>query len=356
MSKKLKLMALFLMLLLLSGCTSVTKIALMTKLESGSLYGISEVDSAKYYLKSNGINNIEIVPYNDGWDPERIESVYNEIREDDIDIIIASHPSSCALELLDLINKEEDPVIVFFTASTTDRLSGVDDSIYRVIQDVEKEQKSIAEYIATEEYNDLLVVRDTENYGYTEPAEEYFKKYYIGNLNVIDVHASKFNSSEIEAVMQDYSFDAIYLLIGDYQANAGVIAQVAVKLNNEVDIYYTPWMKTPDIIDTAGNTIYQSVMPSHYPARNKDEEVNSYIEAYKKEYDYVPTFDSLNVFKVMEVINQNIMQGKRDPISMKKNIDSIRSYETKLGPVNFDEFGDTETELFFIDDIKREFE
>ncbi len=332
MSKKLKLMALVLMLLLLSGCTSVTKIALMTKLESGSLYGISEVDSAKYYLKSN------------------------EIREDGIDIIIASHPSSCALELIELVNNEDNPVIVFVTASTTDRLSGVDDNIYRVIQDVEKEQKSIAKHISMEGYDNLLVVRDTENYGYTVPAEAYFQENYTGNMDVIDVTASEFNSSEIEGLMQRYSFDAIYLLIGNYQANSGVIAQVAVKLNNEVAIYYTPWMKTTDIIDTAGNTIYQSVMPSHYPARTIDTAVNRYIEAYKEEYDYVPTFDSLNVFKVMEVINQNLMQGKIDPVSMKKNIDNVRSYKTKLGPVDFDEFGDVEAEFFFIDDIKREFE
>lgn len=74
--------------------------------------GISEVDSAKFYLKNNGIENIEIIPYNDGWDPDRIESVYKEIREDGIDIIIASHPSSCALELLELVKNDKEPVII----------------------------------------------------------------------------------------------------------------------------------------------------------------------------------------------------------------------------------------------------
>jgi len=328
----------------------------MTKLESGSLVGVSEIDSAKLFLKSNGIDNMEIVPYDDGWNPERVESVYNEIREDGIDIIIASHTSSCALELLEIVKNEDDPVIVFITGSTTDRLSGANDNIYRVIQDVEKEQKSIAEYIGLQNHENVLIIRDTVNYGYTEPAIEYFKKYYDGNTNVINIEVSNFNSIDLEEQMREFQFDTVYLLIGGYQTNSGVIAQLAVKLNNEVDIYYTPWMKTPNILNTAGNSIDQSVMPSHYPPRGTDKKINSYLDSFENEYEYVPTFISLNIYKVMEIINQNIVQGNDDPTSMKSNIDRVLTFETKIGPVNFDEFGDTDSKLYFIDDIKREFE
>lgn len=210
-TKKLRFILFLLAILMLTGCSSTTRIAIMTKLESGSLYGISEVDSAKFYLKNNGIENIEIIPYNDGWDPDRIESVYKEIREDGIDIIIASHPSSCALELLELVKNDKAPVIIFVTASTTDKLSGVNDNIFRVIQDVEQEQKSIAEHIAKEKYKDLLVIRNVENYGYTDPAIAYFDEYYDGNINVIDVSTSNIDLAEIKEAMEEYGSDRLEL-------------------------------------------------------------------------------------------------------------------------------------------------
>lgn len=356
LGRKLFFAVVVLIALVMTGCSTKTKVALMTKLEIGSADGVSEVDSVRFFLKRKGIEDIEVVPYSDGWNPKRVKEVYKKIREDGIDIIITSHTSTCAIEMIDAVENDKNPALILTTASTTDRLSKSDDYMYRVIQDVEKEQRSIARHISSKNHEKLLVIKDTVNYGYTDPAEKYFGKYYNGAYDVMTVDAGRFEVSRLEEEMSSHDFDVAYLLIGDFQTNAGVIAQLAMKLNKDADIYYTPWMKTPHLLDTAGRSIEKSVMASHYAPRGAQGNVDWFVDSFMEEYGYVPNLMSLNVYKAMDIIHQNIEDGNKDPDSIKKSMDRMRNYDTDLGTVHFDEFGDVDMELYFIEDIKREFE
>lgn len=120
-------------------------VAIMTKLEAGSIIGTSEINAAKLFLINNPDSRISFIPYDDGWNPEIVEKIYDDIRKDNIDIILTSHTSSCAVKLIDKVNS--DKVFMLVTGATTDELSGKNDYIFRSVQSVESEQRSIAEYI-----------------------------------------------------------------------------------------------------------------------------------------------------------------------------------------------------------------
>jgi branched-chain amino acid transport system substrate-binding protein len=339
--------------LLSCGNSEKTTVAIMTKLESGSIVGSSEINAARLFLEEHRTKNIEIFPVDDAWEPKKTKLAYEEVRRRGIRILITSHVSTCALAIRDEINR--DHVITFVTGATTDLLSGKNDYIFRNIQDVRYEQISIAEYINGLSRKKLLVIRDTDNDGYTVPALKYLQANLKRQAPVIDISINRLDLDALAGKMKRHNFDVLYLLIGGYKSVSGSIAQLAKKLRPDTVIIYTPWMKTPSLLETAGKTIKDSIVPSHYPPRAETPAINDYVERFKKRFGYSPTFISLNVYSALQIVSEALAMGKRSPEEMRDYILNKRTFKTDLGDITFDEYGDTRMPLYFITDLSKEF-
>ncbi len=343
-------------IILLSGCSGdkKVKIALMTKLESGSIIGVSEANAAKMFIEEKRVKNIEIVPFDDGWEPDKTVKAYEAVRRSGINIIVTSHTSSCAVAISNAVNR--DKVLMFVTGSATDRLSDKDDYIIRNIQDVRFEQKNIAEYIKTLNISSLLLIRNIENPAYSEPSLRYFRDYYkSGKMIVLDVKLSKFDPEQLAGKVKNLKFDALYLLIGGYKTAAGSIAQLVNNIRPHIPIVYTPWIKTPAIIETAGDSINNSIFPSIYQQRSLNPGVDLHFRKYRDKFKSTPTFISLNVYSALQILQSAIDRGHKDPDSIKEYIKSVRTFRTDFGTMTFNRFGDTELPFYFITDIRQEF-
>lgn len=334
--------------------TPAVKIALMTKFESGSIIGSSEAGAVNLYLEEKGIKNIEIIYADDAWDPEKAVTAYEELKAKGIDILITSHISTCAIAIADMINK--DRILTFVTGAVTDELSNKDDYILRNIQDVDKEQKSIAEYIKKNFPEPLLIIRDNNNYAYTDPALKYFLEYFRRkDVAVIDVAMSSIDYAELEKNMKKIRFKSVYLLIGGYKIGAGSIAQMARKINPSCLIMYTPWVNTPLLLETAGPSISGSVMPAHYPSKKTDASLYAYLNRFRNKYGFAPTFISLNVYTAFELIDLALNSGASDPDSIKNYLLKSGDIKTEFTSTQFNQWGDVDAPLYFITDIPGEF-
>lgn len=331
------------------------KVAVFTKLEAGSIIGSSEIDAIRMYLDKYDIKNIEIFPFNDGWNPELIAGVYKEARAKGINIFFTSHTSTCAMELKKLTDQEMDDVIVFITGSTTDLLSNLDDNNIRVTQDVIKEQKSLAEEISKYSYKNLLILRESDNFRYTEPALKYFAENYKNKFEVVDFSASKIDMDKLYQDVSKVKYDAAYVLVGGNQALGGSIAQLAWKLNQDAKIYLTPWNNAPTFVETAGNAVGSCVLGSHYPSKKDYPQLDKYLEDFKKRYGYAPTYNSLHLYKAITVLEEALSDGNYTPKEIKKYIIDKKTFGTELGDLNFSETGDVDMPLYFIDNIKESF-
>jgi len=330
------------------------KIALMTKFESGSIIGSSEAGAINMYLEEKGIKNIEIIYADDAWNSEKAVTAYEELKAKGIDILITSHISTCAVAIADKINR--DRILTFVTGAVTDELSNKDDYILRNIQDVDKEQKSIAEYIRKNLPKPLLVIRDNNNYAYTDPALKYFLEYFgRENVSIIDVSMSSIDYAALEKNMKKIRFKSVYLLIGGYKIGAGSIAQMARKIEPSCSIMYTPWMNTPLILETAGPSISGSVMPAHYPPKKTDASLYAYLNRFRNKYGFAPTFISLNVYTAFELIDRALKSGASDPDAIKKFLLESGEIKTEFTSTLFNQWGDVDAPLYFITDIPGEF-
>jgi len=328
-------------------------VAIMTKLEAGSIVGSSEINAARLFIEDHGIKDIEIFPIDDAWEPKKAKAAYEEVKKRGIKLLITSHISTCAVAISDAINR--DRTLTFVAGAATDKLSRKDDYILRNIQDVEGEQESIAGYISAMPQKKLLVIRDLDNDGYTVPALEHFLKFMKGQPRVIDISIRKLDLGDLEAKMKKENFDVLYLLIGGYKSTSGSIAQLAVKIRPNCAIVFTPWMKTPALLETTGGAVKNSIVPSHYPPRAKSPAVNNYIERFKKKFGYPPTFISLNVYSALQIISEAVSAGKRTPDEIRDYVLKKKHFTTDFGAIAFDDFGDVRMPLYFITDLTVEF-
>lgn len=339
-----------------AGCSrgSRARIAIMTRLQSGSTVGSSEVNAARLFLEERNVRSIEIVPFNDDWEPGRALEAYSEMRSQGLDILITSHVSTCALALRDSINR--DGVLAMVTGAATDALSGHDDWIFRTIQDVASEQKSIAGYINDLPGAGLLIIRDTDNHSYTTPALRYFTEHLRKpSVRIIDVSVKALDMAALEASIRARPFDTVYMLVGGYKVVAGTIAQMAARINPAATIVFTPWVMSPELLRTLGGVVRKSVVPSHYPPRGESPAVDEYIAAFKKRFGYAPTHISLNVYAALEILSSAIAAGYRKPGEIKTYLLKMKKFETRFGPVEFDAYGDVTKPLYFITDLENEF-
>ncbi len=351
--KVLLIMIITLFFLLSCSKKEPVKIAIMTKLVSASTVGSSEINASKIFLEDNKNNNIQIIPFDDKWDPKYTLLQYEQIKKQNINIMITSHTSSCLLAISDQVNR--DKILNFVAGATTDKVTGKDDYIFRNVIDVEKEQQKIAEYMNSR-YSNVLIIRDSDNNAYTEPALNYFKKYStIKNINQIDISMDKLDLETLKKDIKKNKFDSLYLLIGGYKVHAGAISQLARQINPSCSIMYTPWMKSPLLNETAGSSLEGSILPSHYPAHGANSQVDEYIKRYIEKYGDAPTFISLNVYTALEILNMAINDGAINPDQIKKYILNKKVFNTRFGKISFDQYGDVDMPLYFITDIKKEF-
>lgn len=344
-------------LILFVACKSSEpiKIAVFTKLEAGSIIGASEIDTVKMYLENENITNIEVVPFNDNWDPEKIESVYKEARNQGIQFFFTSHTSTCAMELKRLTDQEQEDVLVMITGSTTHLLSNLDDNNIRVIQDVQSEQKSIATEINKYNFQNIVIARDRDNYRYTDPAIEFFLDHYSGETTLIDFSIKDFDISSFKKQLEELNYDAVYTLIGGNQTISGSIAQLAYTLNPNVKVFFTPWNNATTVIETAGEAINVCIMANHYPFQGDSEVVKHYMDNFKAKYKYAPTYNSLHLYRAISILTNAMNAGHIEPKAIKNYIIETRTFDTEFGKIEFSPTGDVDMPLYFITDIKGAF-
>uniref|UniRef100_A0A7C3E6H8 Leucine-binding protein domain-containing protein n=1 Tax=Gracilinema caldarium TaxID=215591 RepID=A0A7C3E6H8_9SPIR len=344
---------------LFAGCAQPKiQVALLTKLDAGSIIGTSEIAAVKEFERTHPESLIQVVPIDDGWDPVRTKEAYDLVRKNDIKFLITSHTSTCAVEIVNDINQDKRLTII--TGATTTTLSGKDDYILRIIPAADQEQRAIAHKIAELQPKRLLIIRDLSNPGYTLPAQEAFfselkRLTPLVHIRSFDINANKLTLRDLDSIFSSEVYDILYLLIGGYKNIAGNIAQYYYNFQPKTTIVFTPWMNNKELVNTAGPALAHAIIPSLFPSRTVDPKIEAYMSSIETNFRLSPTIISLKVYQALELLNLAFNAGARTPLMAKKWLLSQKTIQTRLGSISFDAYGESSAEYDFITDIAGEF-
>lgn len=330
----------------------------MTKLESGSIIGSSEVTAVRRFRATHPDSPLRIEAFDDGWIPDRTVRTFQEVRNRDFRFMITSHTSVCAVAIASEVNASG--ILTLVTGATTDALSGADDRHIRIVPDVVKEQRAAAQAAAAMPGRKLLLLRDLDNDAYTVPGAAAFSQEWAGMgdgraVRIVDIRTNNLSFPELEALFRNTDYDILYILVGGYRTVAGNIAQLSARHKPEAAILFTPWMRNPDLVDAAGPALGRASVTSHYPARKDAPQVDAYLSSIEKEYGFTPTMVSLKVYEALTLLDAAVRSGARTPEDVKRYLIERSPHATDFGSVELDRFGDASADFFIIDDIAGEF-
>lgn len=322
---------------------------------SGAVVGSSELNAGDLYLEEHPESRIRLLFLDDQWKPEKTGPVIQGARDVGVRFFITTHPSNCALASLPLF---KDPgALLINLASTSPVLSGQDDFFLRIIPDAVREQQAIARYIHQLPGQRLLVVRDTGNPPYTDPAFAAFAAELeaLGRWQIVHrpLRVADFSPDAERALMAE-PFDALYILAGSFQTAVGNIAQLFHYLHPQAPILLTPWARSPAILETAGDAIDRIILPSPYPPRHQAPALDDYFRRFRARFGYEAHAMTIGVQQALELLDRAFAQGHTDPAAVKDFLLSVPVHQTRLGSIAFDRTGDVSGSYSFLTDLKQE--
>ena len=290
-----------------------------------------------------------------GTKPGDGQTLFEEAFDEGVKFFITTQPSSIFVG--NAPKFRDGRALVINTAAVSPATSGVDDYVLRIIPDAATEQRAVAAYLDGMPGGRLLVVQDTKNAAYTDPAYDVFASEIArgGKWQVTrhPMEIAAFRPEELRAQMAE-PFNALYVLAGDFQAAIGNIAQLFHSLHPEAPILLTPWARSPRILDVAGAAVGKITLASPFPARAESPSLDDYLRRYEDRFGYQPQVMVTNMRQALELLDSAFARGHRTPESVRDYLLSTPVHETTFGPVSFDAYGDTTKQFYFIGDVVRE--
>ncbi len=201
----------------------------------------------------------------DEWKPERTAAVIEDAIGKGVRFFVSTHPSKCATASMHIFANSR--ALMVNAASTAPALTGKDDFFLRIVPDAVQEQRAVARQVGRLPGKRILVLQDTGNPPYTDPAFAAFSAELgaLGKWEIVrrKLLVSSFNPEEFRSVMTE-KFDALYILAGTFQGAIGNIAQLFHCLHPDALILLTPWARSPAVLETAGNAIDRLILPCLY--------------------------------------------------------------------------------------------
>jgi branched-chain amino acid transport system substrate-binding protein len=339
-----------------SSAGSMT-VGLDAPLTQQRIFDPSEMDAARLYLEEHPDSRIRLVTAHYDIEPAESPAVFQQLLDQGARFLITTRPSSSMIPSIALFADEQR--LLINTSATTLLLTGQDDFILRIMPDLQQEQNRMAELVATLPGRRLLLVQDSSNMGYTDPAFAVFTARLAAisdwQIEHYTLDFNDLNMTQLLPVLAE-PVDALYILAGDFQTVMGNLAQQFHQRYPAAPIILAPWARSHAILKLSGSAIEQMQLISHFPARSEDTALDNYLHRFTKRFGYTPQFMAIKVRQALELYEQAFAQGHRTPAAVKAYLLANSPHVTSLGSIDFDAFGDTTGEFYLLHALRRELE
>jgi branched-chain amino acid transport system substrate-binding protein len=331
-------------------------VAVDAPLVSRQIFDPSDMDAARFYFEETPDSQMTLKEIFYDFEPSTSSARFEAAIKEGVPLFVTTQPSS-TLTASSHLFAAKGPLLLN-TSATSPLMTGKDDFILRIIPDAKQEQMAIADFINTlPSHGQLLVLQDSNNSAYTDPAYRYFAK-QLGQTKHWTITPEKFpfdrfRPESFDALMAE-AFDAMYLLGGDFQASMGNMAQLFYQHHPDKPIVLTAWARSNAIYETSGPAIDNMVLLGHHPAKGQDPAIADYLSRFKQRFGYQPMAMALLVRQALEILEQAIKAGHTEPADIRQYLLEQPVLTTTLGTISFDAFGDVKQSLHPIKHLNNE--
>lgn len=304
--------------------------------------------TADLYLEENPGTRMRLVNHLNAPDPATGPASIAALRRQGVRFFITTQASSHAVRSLSQF--ADGGALAINVSATSDQLSGRNDFFLRIIPDLAQEQRAIARRLGAIPGRRLLVLQDTGNRAYTDPAFRVLSAELAraGRWQVQrrELALARFSPQQHRGLLMG-DYDALYVLGGGFIPVIGNLAQLFHTLHPEAPILLTPWARSPAILESAGPATGQILLSSTFPARNQDPRVDRYFRRFERRFGYQPYAMGMSTWKALELLDRALASGASTPSAVKRYLLSKAEHPTSLGPIRFNGSGDVQGTYHF---------
>jgi branched-chain amino acid transport system substrate-binding protein len=310
-------------------------------IRNGALLAVDEVNT------QGGIHGrpLMLLVRDDENTDKGIQKADTSLIDEKVVAIIGHSLSANTVKAYPLVTSHETVLISAYTATT--RLSGKDDLFFRTAIDCTLYGVKTAALLKAKGIESLSVLMDVGNADFVEDYVVQLKKHYKGSLNTVQfVSRDNANWQQLAGDLLAPNPGAVLLLTES--SMTAIAAQTLHTLKFSGPLIATTWAQSPELLRIGGPTMEGISLISFVDPDNKRPEYLTFAKELNAKFHKAATARSDRSYEMVHIL--------ADALKRCKNIDgqSLKTallqgeYQSILGPIKFDSYGDVIRPVFEI--------
>lgn len=337
----------FLLAVLVSACklpVEPVKLGLAINLSGrGGMAGEHIRDGALLAVRvvneGGGINGrpLVLLVRDDENNQQQIKTVDQSLIDEGVVAIVGHSYSANTIIAYPLVTSQHTLLVTGYTASN--KLSGQDDLFFRTSVDCTLYGQKAAELFNRRQVKSLAVIMDMANAGFALDYVKFLKQHFAGTVTEV-----RFTSKEDEdwpRIIAEVLAAGPDTVMSLAEANmTGVAAQKLREAGYNGPLAATIWAQDPTLLDYGGTTVDNMSIITFMPEENSRPDYLAFAARMRKEFKEEANARSSRSYELIMILADALRQcGVINAQELKRQL-LARKYETILGEVRFDQYGD----------------
>ena len=268
--------------------------------------------------------------------------VAQELLETGVIAAIGADVSDVTLAIAPVFQAAE--VILMSPASSTPKLTGIGDFIYRNFPSDELEALNTADYVFNAMHvQEAAVIAQQSEFGLGQ------KNSFIQRFRLLGGRALGQESYPANASAEDIASHVERLLAEDppaiyiagYADDTAIVARAIRDAGSTAALFGTGAVLAGDLIAAGGDAVEGLAFPqASYDANSSAANVRAFVTAFQAKFGMVPDVYAAHAYDAVQMIVQAISQAGTDPQEMRFYLNSMNPYDGVTGSTDFDDAGD----------------
>lgn len=342
------LLLLIISLLLFSGCTKSPKpikIGLSINLSGrggtageyirdGALLAVDEINN------QGGINGqpLELIIKDDKNSEEEIIAADRALIEQGVITIIGHSFSQNTITAHPFVTSHNTLLFTPYTGTT--KLSGQDDLFFRTSVDNTGYGKALASLLKKYEANNISCLLDMSNQSFGEDYLEQTKRYYPGKINTVRLNTKKEIDWDTTTRSLLRNKPDVVVLLTEVTAT-GMAAQKLRNDDFQGNLIATLWAQSPDLMRYGGKAVEDLKLITFVNPENNLPAYLAFAKKMEDQFNRPATAGSTRAYEAVQIISEALKKCPASPNSFNLKTVLLNSqFNTIMGPVKFDKYGD----------------
>jgi len=303
-------------------------------IRDGAIQAVEDINA------QGGVNGrpLRLLVRDDQSTAEGIRLADESLIKEKVAVIIGHSQSSNTLISYPFVTAHNIVLMTGFTSATA--LSGRDDLFVRTSVDCNLYGEKTAILLKKKGFNRVAFLLDMSNAAFGNDWMEQTRHHFPGEMNVVRLDSSKtLDWNGIIAELLGSGPEVIVLLTSS--STTAVAAQFLRRQGTSIPLMASLWSQSPELVNVGGNAVEGMTLISFIPSENSRPDYLSFSQRLEKNFNKKATPRSARAHEIIFILADALKRCKAINGPELKTALLAGEYQTILGTVRFNAFGDT---------------